>query len=239
MVTLLQVASSAGVPLKIVRRIVDGDSSCDEEKVRRVLAAVDHLGYVRNRRLLGDYTGESFRVEVTSADLRSALLWARKLGGRSLAEPEVEDVAMSALMCAATKYVDRGATFSTVLFSYVRAGVSNLRKKKNRWDVVSGDAPLEGDDNSLSFWECYAESVSVPPLSQDFIFEDLISVLDDPQHREVVRLYFVDGYSFDDIASLLSLGVRSRVVVLFLEAIELLQLRIVTEEGMATARVPR
>ncbi|MEV4018575.1 LacI family DNA-binding transcriptional regulator [Nonomuraea angiospora] len=118
-VTMREVAVRAGVSIKTVSRVVNGEPHIRPEKVRRVHAAIDELGWVPNRAARALRTGQVGVVGIAVTELRRPYLAglvealvteADRWGMLAAVEPTHGDPARLAAVLAA-----RGKTFDGVV----------------------------------------------------------------------------------------------------------------------------
>lgn len=118
-VTMREVADRAGVSIKTVSRVVNGEPHIRPEKVRRVHAAIDELGWVPNRAARALRTGLVGVVGIAVTELRRPYLAglvealvteADRWGLLAAVEPTHGDPARLAAVLAA-----RGKTFDGVV----------------------------------------------------------------------------------------------------------------------------
>ncbi|WP_431917793.1 LacI family DNA-binding transcriptional regulator [Nonomuraea jabiensis] len=118
-VTMREVADRAGVSIKTVSRVVNGEPHIRPEKVRRVHAAIDELGWVPNRAARALRTGQVGVVGIAVTELRRPYLAglvealvteADRWGMLAAVEPTHGDPARLAAVLAA-----RGRTFDGVV----------------------------------------------------------------------------------------------------------------------------
>ncbi|MFF4619189.1 LacI family DNA-binding transcriptional regulator [Nonomuraea jabiensis] len=118
-VTMREVADRAGVSIKTVSRVVNGEPHIRPEKVRRVHAAIDELGWVPNRAARALRTGQVGVVGIAVTELRRPYLArlvealvteADRWGMLAAVEPTHGDPARLAAVLAA-----RGKTFDGVV----------------------------------------------------------------------------------------------------------------------------
>ncbi|MEV4577762.1 LacI family DNA-binding transcriptional regulator [Nonomuraea jabiensis] len=142
-VTMREVADRAGVSIKTVSRVVNGEPHIRPEKVRRVHAAIDELGWVPNRAARALRTGQVGVVGIAVTELRRPYLAglvealvteADRWGMLAAVEPTHGDPARLAAVLAA-----RGKTFDGVVLIGPAAPVGDGLDERPVV-VVQGDA---------------------------------------------------------------------------------------------------
>ncbi|MEV4109017.1 LacI family DNA-binding transcriptional regulator [Nonomuraea sp. NPDC049695] len=145
-VTMREVADRAGVSIKTVSRVVNGEPHIRPEKVRRVHAAIDELGWVPNRTARTLRTGLVGMVGIAVTELRRPYLAglvealvteADRYGMLAAVEPTHGDPARLAAVLAA-----RGKAFDGVVVIGPAALVTDGLDDRPVVAVQGGAAPM-------------------------------------------------------------------------------------------------
>ncbi|MEW1837837.1 LacI family DNA-binding transcriptional regulator [Nonomuraea angiospora] len=176
-VTMREVADRAGVSLKTVSRVVNGEPHIRPEKVRRVHAAIDELGWVPNRAARALRTGQVGVVGIAVTELRRPYLAglvealvteADRWGMLAAVEPTHGDPARLAAVLAA-----RGRTFDGVVLIGPAAPVADGLGERPVVVVRGGAAGADRAGVDRAGVDRAADRAEMDPVEVDRVEEDV------------------------------------------------------------------